>query len=443
MIFGVDDDRKNEPLRVGARIPRIPVGAPLHRRPDAVAVAEKDVVAHADLVAVVEHGRAGQAEEQGVHQLHLPAIVPGQGRQPAPDAEVDAHGRLVGKGAIHVIALFVGDHLQGQLVVIPQKKRPLAIDRDLRSLREDVHDGQPVLHMNRHEDARHDGEMKIHMAFVAVAEIAGGVFGPLVGFRQQHAVLEARVDVAAQLFQEGMRLGKVLAVGPVALEEIGHGVEAQPVDPQPEPEVDHPQHGFVHGRVVEVEIGLVGKEAVPIVLPGERIPRPVRRLEVLEDDARVVVAVGRIAPDIEVALEGTGRRPAGPLEPGVLVGGVVEHQLGDDPEAAAVGLFDEGAEVVERPDVGMDVGIVGDVISVVAPGRRIDGQEPERIDAQVLEVIELRGQSRKIADSVAIRIHERAHPQLVDDGVLEPLRVVAQLAAAHLPGLALHGALLP
>jgi len=60
VVLGIDDDRQVELLRVAPREPGVAVGAPLHRRADAVAVAQVDVVAHADLVAVVEHRCAGQ-----------------------------------------------------------------------------------------------------------------------------------------------------------------------------------------------------------------------------------------------------------------------------------------------------------------------------------------------------------------------------------------------
>ena len=60
MILGVDIDRQDQSLRIGFAIAGIAVGAPLHGRAHAVAVAEKDVVAHADLVAVIEDRRAGQ-----------------------------------------------------------------------------------------------------------------------------------------------------------------------------------------------------------------------------------------------------------------------------------------------------------------------------------------------------------------------------------------------
>ena len=190
VVLGVDDDRQDQPLRVGAREAGVAIGAPLHRRAHAVAIAEVDVVAHADLVAVVEDRRARQREQQAVQQLDLAPVVADQRRQPAADAEVDAHLAVVRVGAVHVVALFVGHHLQRQLVVVAQEQRPLAVRRDRRRLRQDVEDREAVLHVNRHEHPRHDREVEVHVALVAVAEVGGRVLGPLVRLGEQHAVRE-------------------------------------------------------------------------------------------------------------------------------------------------------------------------------------------------------------------------------------------------------------
>ena len=64
-VHRVHDRRQVQLLRVGAREAGVAVRAPLHRRAHAVAVAEIDVVAHADLVAVVEDRRAGHGEAAG------------------------------------------------------------------------------------------------------------------------------------------------------------------------------------------------------------------------------------------------------------------------------------------------------------------------------------------------------------------------------------------
>ncbi len=138
-------------MRVGAREPGVAVCAPLHRRAYAVAIADVDIVAHPDLVAVVDHRCAGQREQQAVHQLDPAAILPQQRGQAAPDPQVDARLRVVGIDPIHVVPVLVGYHLQRQLVVIAQEDGPLTALGDRRRLLENVDDGEAVLHVHGHE----------------------------------------------------------------------------------------------------------------------------------------------------------------------------------------------------------------------------------------------------------------------------------------------------
>ena len=91
--------------------------------------------------------------------------------------------------------------------------------------------------MQPHEHARHQGKVIRHVALVAVPEIGAHVGRPLVGFREQHAVRPARLDVAPDRLQDGVRLGQILAAGALTLDEVRHGVEAKAVDPQLQPEV--------------------------------------------------------------------------------------------------------------------------------------------------------------------------------------------------------------
>ena len=101
VILGIDDRRQVELLRVRARESAVAVGAPLHRRAHPVAIAEVDVVAHPDLVAVIEDRRAGQREQQRVHQLDLAAHAE-QRCQPAADAEVDPRAALVRRTRVYM-----------------------------------------------------------------------------------------------------------------------------------------------------------------------------------------------------------------------------------------------------------------------------------------------------------------------------------------------------
>ena len=65
-----------------------------------------------------------------------------------------------------------------------------------------------------------------------------------------------------------MGLGQVLAVRAVALVEVRHGVEAEPVEAEAHPEPDDVEHRLLDLGVVEVEVGLVVEEPVPVVLPA-------------------------------------------------------------------------------------------------------------------------------------------------------------------------------
>ena len=152
-------------------------------------------------------------------------------------------------------------------------------------LRHDVGDGQPVFLAKRHVDARHQREVEGHVALVAVAEVGAHVGRPLVGFGEDQAVVIFGVDGGADLLDLGVGLGEVLADGAVALDQIGNGVEAQRVDAHVEPEAHGLEHLFHDARVVEVEIGLMREEAVPVVLLRDLVPGPVGLFGVGEDDA--------------------------------------------------------------------------------------------------------------------------------------------------------------
>jgi hypothetical protein len=72
----------------------------------------------------------------------------------------------------------------------------------------------------------------------------------------------------------------------------------------------------------------------------------------------------------------------------------------------------------------MHVRVIGNIITIVAPGRRRKREQPESGDAQVLQIVELLGESAEISHPVAIAVEKRADMQLIKDGVLEPERIV-------------------
>ena len=67
LILGIDNHRQVQLLGIGARESSVAIRGPLHRRAHAVAIAKVEIVAHADLVAVIDDRRAWQRQEQRIH----------------------------------------------------------------------------------------------------------------------------------------------------------------------------------------------------------------------------------------------------------------------------------------------------------------------------------------------------------------------------------------
>ena len=197
VVLRTDVHRQVHLLRVRLRKAGVGVGAPLHGCAHAVAVAEVDVVAHPDLVAVVDHRRPFERKEDGVHQLQAPPVAAQQRRQPPPDTNVDPRPAVLGVGPVHVVALFVGHHLQRQFVMIAKEHRPAPARRGRGRHIKDVDNRERVFHPDRHEEARHQREMEEHVTFVAGAEVLCGVFRPLVRFADQDPPRKPRIHVLA------------------------------------------------------------------------------------------------------------------------------------------------------------------------------------------------------------------------------------------------------
>ena len=263
-VNGIHDHRRVEPLRIGARESSVAVAGPLHRRAHAPAVAEKQIVPHSDLVAVIEDRRAREREQQAGQHFDPAAIVAEQRRQAMTNGQIQAALRLPGIRKIHVVPFLLGDRFERELVVVPEEERPLTAVWNARRLLEHLGDRIPILQMDGQEDARHQREVMGHLRLVAVAEVGANVRWPEIRLRQQHPIRVAAVDVPADRLDDVVRFGKVLTGGALALHQIGHGMQAQSVDAHLEPEIHHVENLSQHRRVVVVEIRLVMAEPVPV-----------------------------------------------------------------------------------------------------------------------------------------------------------------------------------
>jgi len=95
-------------------------------------------------------------------------------------------------------------------------------------------------------------------------------------------------------------------------------------------------------------------------------------------------------------------------------------KVGDDLQAACLGGPDELDEVAERAQARIDGVEVRDVVAVVDVGGRVERHQPDDRDAEVDQVVEALGQSREIADTVAVGVAKGLHVEAVDDRGLPP-----------------------
>src|SRR4029450_5288223 len=126
-----------------------------------------------------------------------------------------------------------------------------------------------------------------------------------------------------------------------------------------------------------------------------------------------------LRPDIPSAIFGVGIAPR-VLEPGVLVRGMINHEVDEDAHAALLGAVGKFDKIAEGAVTRIDAVVIGDVIAVVATGRGLERHQPDRRDAEAVQIVQPAHQPLEIADPVAIGIHVGADRQAIDDGILVP-----------------------
>ena len=111
---------------------------------------------------------------------------------------------------------------------------------------------------------------------------------------------------------------------------------------------------FDHQRIVVIQVRLVREETMPVISLGYRIPGPVGFFRVGENDARFFIFLVGVAPHVIIPLRRTWRRQPRPLKPGMLIGGMVDHQLDHDLQAAVMRGIQKVLKILQRSIAGMN-----------------------------------------------------------------------------------------
>ena len=118
----------------------------------------------------------------------------------------------------------------------------------------------------------------------------------------------------------------------------------------------------------------------------------------------------------------------------MLVARVVHDEVGDDPDSARMGLRDQFLELRQRAELGQNRGVVGDVIAAVAQRGRGERRQPQAIDTEPLQVIQLGDDALEIAGPGPGRVAEGAHEHLIKDGLPEPVGIGFEPGGARAVG---------
>src|ERR1700751_4882660 len=105
----------------------------------------------------------------------------------------------------------------------------------------------------------------------------------------------------------------------------------------------------------------------------------------------------------------------------MLVGGVIQHKVENDVNASILRGALHAIEVGERPVHGIDVFVIGDVVAEINLRRRKARRDPDGVDSKLLQVVELGGDSGKVADSIIVAVGKAAGIDFIENGVLPPL----------------------
>ena len=144
------------------------------------------------------------------------------------------------------------------------------------------------------------------------------------------------------------------------------------------------------GRPREKGSPVVGRRMAAVILP-EEIKVPIRRTRLF----RLLI-------------------------PSVLIGSVVHHQIHDQPHSPPVHLRKKPLEILHRAKFFHDPVIVSDIITVVVIGRIVDRRKPQRIHAQLLQVIQPADDALQIADAVPVAVTETARVDLIKYRLFPP-----------------------
>lgn len=115
----------------------------------------------------------------------------------------------------------------------------------------------------------------------------------------------------------------------------------------------------------------------------------------------------------------------------MLITSVIHYQIHEELHAPFMAPLDQLFHICDRTVFRGNVVVISDIISHVNLRRLIRGTEPNDIDTEVLDVVELRNDTGDITDTVIVGVLERARPDLIYGAFLPPGAMVLVAGCGH------------
>ena len=248
------------------------------------------------------------------------------------------------------------------------------------------------------------------------------VLHPALAHRKKTARIftaKQRVDVFVQVRAEAiLTFGKILG-------DLVDDVDSESIHTEIDPVVDDILHLLNHSGIVPVQIRLADRVGVQVILAPLRVIFPRAAAE------GCLPVIGRRVEPIVVVAVGIVPALARLLKPAVRGRGMVRHKIQDQLHVPRVQTGNKRAHIVQGAKLVHDVPIVRDVIAVIIVGALVAGTQPDGVDAEFLQIIQLFNDARQIADAVSVGVHEAAGIDLIN----HPTQKISVLCAKHIENL--------
>jgi hypothetical protein len=99
----------------------------------------------------------------------------------------------------------------------------------------------------------------------------------------------------------------------------------------------------------------------------------------------------------------------------MLIGRVVDDEIDEHADAALLGAVSEFDEIADRSKSRIDCVVIGDVIAVILARRFLERHQPDRRDAETMQIVEAPHEALEIANAVGVGVHVSGDRQAIDD----------------------------